>query len=151
ETEKTHYLVMEYADNGTLREYLQNNKLEWPEKIRMSYLHEIGICIGVTAFIDPRKFEDANYRFDKSDVYSIGTVMWVISSDGCPPFSQRYDYCPLLSIQGLPIIGTPTQYINLYSKCWDGEPNNRPLIMQVVQQLNSLELDPKYDGTNLKS
>lgn len=30
--EKAHYLVMEYANNGTLRKYLQNNKLEWPKK-----------------------------------------------------------------------------------------------------------------------
>ncbi|RIB03427.1 kinase-like domain-containing protein [Gigaspora rosea] len=45
------YLVMEFANNGTLREYLQKNKLEWPEKIQlasqiaegMSYLHSIEI------------------------------------------------------------------------------------------------------------
>ncbi|KAF0501371.1 kinase-like protein [Gigaspora margarita] len=50
-TEKTNYLVMEYANNGNLREYLRKNELEWPEKIRLtrqiaegiSYLHEIDI------------------------------------------------------------------------------------------------------------
>ncbi|CAG8836902.1 43708_t:CDS:2, partial [Gigaspora margarita] len=45
------YLVMEFANNGTLREYLQKNKLEWPYKIQlasqitegMSYLHSVEI------------------------------------------------------------------------------------------------------------
>ncbi|CAG8747865.1 30975_t:CDS:2, partial [Racocetra persica] len=48
---ETYYLVMEYANNGNLREYLRNNKLEWPEKIPLTsqiaegmfYLHKIDI------------------------------------------------------------------------------------------------------------
>ncbi|CAG8483331.1 5756_t:CDS:2 [Cetraspora pellucida] len=117
EKEKIPYLVMEYANNRTLREYLRNNKLEWLEKIQlarqiaegMSYLHDI----------------DITHRYDAS--------------------------LPLKIIQGLrekPILGTPVQYIDLYSKCWYHEPNKRPSMLEIFQQLNFLELDLKYEGTN---
>ncbi|CAG8615377.1 807_t:CDS:2, partial [Cetraspora pellucida] len=196
---KIPYLVMEYADNGTLREYLRKNKLEWPEKIQlarqiaegMSYLHDIDIThrdlhtanilihkkeikisdfgfsknlntatvtnsklCGIFPFIDPCKLNDLKYRYDKkSDVYSIGVLMWEISSNGTVPFdNQGYDpSLPLKIIQGSrekPILGTPIQYIDLYSKCWDHEPNKRPSMSEIFQQLNFLKLDPKYDGTN---
>ncbi|CAG8743533.1 19042_t:CDS:2, partial [Gigaspora margarita] len=56
---------MEYAENGTLREYLRNN-LEWPEKIRlakqiaegMSYLHDIDIL----HFIEGHKIQEIPYN-----------------------------------------------------------------------------------------
>ncbi|RIB25449.1 kinase-like domain-containing protein [Gigaspora rosea] len=145
--EKTHYLVMEFANNGTLRKYLQNNKLEWPKKIQlacqiaegMTYLHSIDIThrdlvdsnerkgfFGVIPFIDPQKLGNPEYSYDKkSDVYIIGVLMWEISSNGQDPFKQSHNYDPLLAlriIQGSrekPISGTTKQYIDLYSKCWD--------------------------------
>ncbi|CAG8625435.1 17878_t:CDS:2, partial [Racocetra fulgida] len=111
------------------------------------------IC-GVIPFIDPRKLNDPKYPYDKkSDVYSMGVLLWEISSNGSVPFSsQGYDAClPFRIIRGSReerIIGTPVQYISLYSKCWDYEPNKRPSMPDILRQLNSLELDPKYDGTN---
>ncbi|KAF0558602.1 kinase-like protein [Gigaspora margarita] len=189
---KSCYLISEFANNGTLREYLQKNKVEWPEKIQLAsqiskgmyYLHRIGIIhrnlhtsnilihnrnvkisdfgisknldsiaatsskkpYGVIPFIDPCKLEDPGYPYDKrSDVYSIGVLLWEISSNGQPPFDQNYVYdLPLRIIQGLrenPIEGTPERYINLYSNCWDYEPDKRPLTIQILQQLNYL--DPK--------
>ncbi|KAF0478668.1 kinase-like protein [Gigaspora margarita] len=196
--EKTCYLVMEFANNETLREYLQKNKLEWPEKIHlasqisegMSYLHSIEIIhcdlhtsnilihdgnakisdfgtsknldsiavtsskefCGVIPFVDPRIFEDSEYQYDKkSDVYSIGVLLWEISSNGQPPFSRGNDNdrigIALKIVKGLrerPIAGTPKQYIDLYENCWEYEPNERPPMIQIFQQLNSLELDPKF-------
>ncbi|CAG8759246.1 12433_t:CDS:1, partial [Ambispora leptoticha] len=51
---------------------------------------------GVIPFIDPRKLENPQYPYDKkSDVYSIGVVMWEISSNGQPPFSQSSCNNPL--------------------------------------------------------
>ncbi|CAB5381434.1 unnamed protein product [Rhizophagus irregularis] len=31
--------------------------------------------------------------------------------------------------------GTPENYVNLYTECWDGEPINRPTIYQVIERL----------------
>ncbi|KAF0445712.1 kinase-like protein [Gigaspora margarita] len=189
---KTHYIVMEYANNGTLRDYLRSYELKWPEKILLASqiaegmtdlhsidiiprdLHTLNILIhdksvkisdfglsknlnssattsskgfyGVMPFIDPRKL----------DVYSIGVLMWEISSNGQPPFGQSNDPYGLLIklITGSreePIAGTPNQYIDLYSECWDYEPNNRPSMEEIFRRLNSLILDSKYDETNLIS
>ncbi|CAB4438108.1 unnamed protein product [Rhizophagus irregularis] len=33
---------------------------------------------------------------------------------------------------------TPDEYVIIYTKCWDGEPDNRPTIYQVVEWLNAI-------------
>ncbi|CAB5363636.1 unnamed protein product [Rhizophagus irregularis] len=33
--------------------------------------------------------------------------------------------------------GTPEEYVKIYTKCWDREPDNRPTIYQVVECLNA--------------
>ncbi|CAB4488375.1 unnamed protein product [Rhizophagus irregularis] len=73
-------LVMEYADSGSLRNYLKNN------------------------------------------------------------FDNQYDVNLTLEIaQGLReevAFDTPEDYIKIYTKCWDGEPDNRPTIYQQIKELN---------------
>ncbi|KAF0414656.1 serine/threonine protein kinase [Gigaspora margarita] len=196
--EEIQYLVMEYANNGDLRLYLQKSKTEWAEKIRltiqiaegMSYLHSKNIIhcdlhtgnilvhnrdikisdfglskklesminsqklYGVVSFVDPKKLESIKYVLNKkSDVYSIGVIMWEISNDGCRPFAQEENYIILSKsiIDGLrekPISGTPMHYYNLYYKCWKKEPDERPSMEEVFQQLESKssELSPEYDA-----
>jgi serine/threonine protein kinase len=75
---------------------------------------------GVIPFIDPKKLNDQGYKLnEKSDVYSIGVLMWQISS-GTQPFSDfNYDAGLILSIVNGKreeiIDGTPTNYSNLYT------------------------------------
>ncbi|CAG8552462.1 7379_t:CDS:2 [Dentiscutata heterogama] len=166
-----HCLVMEYADNETLRKYLQQNKLEWPEKIRlasqiaegMSYLHSIDIT--------HRNLHTANILIHKNDIkisdfgFSKTLNSIAIRSNkvcGAIPFIDphilkiKIIHCSdddLLQriIYGLreePITGIPARYIILYSRCWDYEQNKRPSMFQIFQQLNSLELSPKYEESN---
>ncbi|RGB36751.1 hypothetical protein C1646_757726, partial [Rhizophagus diaphanus] len=76
------------------------------------------------------------------DVYSVGVLLWEISS-GQPPFSnEEYDLDLAIEIKdGLredPVPDTPETYINLYTDCWDGEPDNRPTIDQVVDRLKAM-------------
>ncbi|PKY23168.1 kinase-like protein, partial [Rhizophagus irregularis] len=126
-------LIMEYADGGDLRKYLECNftKLTWDDKFRLAYqiaegikylhgenifhrdLHsknivmhkgeakiiDLGIAksaetetnihsgvFGMIAYIDPKVLENCSYKYDeKSDIYSLGVLMWELSS-GCPPF-----------------------------------------------------------------
>ena len=73
---------------------------------------------GVIPYVDPKSFN--NYRLNKkSDVYSVGVIMWQISS-GYEPFKDKnYDIGLILSIHnGLReeiIDGTPVEYSNLYT------------------------------------
>ncbi|CAG8761859.1 11278_t:CDS:1, partial [Dentiscutata heterogama] len=61
-----------------------------------------------------------------------------------PPFNRpRYDLDFIISGScEKPIVGTPKQYIDLYSKCWNYDPNERPSMIQIFQQLNMMT--PNY-------
>ena len=74
--------------------------------------------LGVLPYVDPKKFCDKNYKINKkSDVYSIGIIMWQISS-GRKPFENEEAYDLILSIRGGKreeiIDGTPIEYSDLY-------------------------------------
>ena len=76
---------------------------------------------GIKPYVDPKCFSDQckNYKLNvKSDVYSIGVLMWQISS-GCIPFREVNDdqMLSLAIFNGKreeTVIGTPIEYSNLY-------------------------------------
>ncbi|POG83047.1 hypothetical protein GLOIN_2v382909 [Rhizophagus irregularis DAOM 181602=DAOM 197198] len=104
---------------------------------------------GMVTYVDPQTFNrkrDSNNKVQiyslnkKSDVYSIGVLLWEISS-GRPPFcNEPYDVGLAMEIlHGLrekPIPNTPDDYTKLYTDCWNNEPDNRPTINQVVAKLH---------------
>jgi len=77
---------------------------------------------GVVPYIDPEIFEVDKKKYkltEKSDVYSIGVLLWVISS-GQHPFHNKYhDFNLVLEIsKGLretPISHTPKDYVEVYT------------------------------------
>ncbi|RIB02809.1 hypothetical protein C2G38_2226821 [Gigaspora rosea] len=80
-------------------------------------------------YINPKCFEDEKYKHSKkSDIYNFGVILWKISS-GRPlfdKFSKRNEVLAIHILQGKrekPVEGTPNQYIQLYERCWDHNPN----------------------------
>ncbi|RGB42636.1 kinase-like domain-containing protein, partial [Rhizophagus diaphanus] len=75
---------------------------------------------GVVPYIDPKKFSNRSYSLNKkSDVYSVGVLLWEISS-GKPPFyieGESYDGSLAIQIiQGLretAVPDTPIEYVKL--------------------------------------
>ncbi|POG69818.1 kinase-like domain-containing protein, partial [Rhizophagus irregularis DAOM 181602=DAOM 197198] len=190
---KEYSLVLEYAENGTLRKYLKENfkNLTWNDKFNFAFqlvyavscLHGEGIMhrdlhsnnvlvhqntvkladfglskrieetsgsqsktFGLIPYTDPKSFNRNTttlYLLNrKSDVYSIGVLLWEISS-GKPPFHGiPYDVGLAISIlQGFrekPIPDTSEDYIKIYTDCWNLEPDNRPTINQVVDKLRTI-------------
>ncbi|UZO08179.1 uncharacterized protein OCT59_028441 [Rhizophagus irregularis] len=101
--------------------------------------------LGVIPYVDPKSFNNDNYLLSKkSDVYSVGVLLWQISS-GREPFKDKgfdYDLRLVMSINdGLRekiIEGTPVEYSKLYTECWKNEPDERPDMQQVVSILKTM-------------
>ncbi|PKY58823.1 HCP-like protein [Rhizophagus irregularis] len=140
--------VMEYADSGTLRDYLKNNfhGLTWNNKYNLAYRIDEASksqskLFGMVPYIDPKVFILNGKKLDeKSDVYSIGVLLWEISSGKPPFYEEKYDFSLMYKIsQGrreITVPNTPNDYSNLYTECWNNEPSKRPTIHEAVNKLS---------------
>ncbi|POG67609.1 kinase-like domain-containing protein [Rhizophagus irregularis DAOM 181602=DAOM 197198] len=95
---------------------------------------------GVIPYIAPEIFQ--GFAFSKeSDVYSMGMIMWELTT-GCKPFANiGHDHALIYQIiDGIrPAIteDTPECYANLMKRCWDADPKKRPSIKEVREILGS--------------
>ncbi|CAG8521972.1 22166_t:CDS:2, partial [Racocetra persica] len=116
--------------------------------------------LGLIAYVDPQSFkgskkrkrnenEPFSFSFDKrSDIYSVGVLIWEISS-GYPPFNndiqQNYIGAVIVNIMNdireEVIEGTPPEYEKIYTDCWQGNPSMRPTIEEVFSELNDLKIN----------
>ena len=100
---------------------------------------------GVIPYVDPKSFNNQNnstqiYSLNgKSDVYSVGVLLWELSS-GRPPFIDNKSYDDNLAaeiLQGLRetvISNTPDDYVKLYTGKYSISDN----INQTVHRLINL-------------
>ncbi|CAB5388433.1 uncharacterized protein OCT59_029242 [Rhizophagus irregularis] len=198
-------LVLEYADGGTLRNYLRNNTItfEWKNQLRFAKeiasailwlhdntkvihgdLHPNNILIhkdtikladfgrscqkgsanhtkacGVIPYMDPKFFEE-NHSYgltEKSDMYSLGILFWELTSRLSPFDFENKNHLEIIRIKQdilnnklreTPIPGTNDKFVSLYKKCWQHEPDERPYIDQVIQELDSFNPIDPIDSEN---
>ncbi|RGB23028.1 hypothetical protein C1646_677412 [Rhizophagus diaphanus] len=103
----------------------------------------MGNRIGMIEYIEPQCLKNIEYKKDKkSDIYSLGVLLWEISS-GRPSFPNYYPRETLAfhisynNLREIPIEGTPLEYQQLYQECWDCEPESRPDIEEVYEILET--------------
>src|SRR5437763_1158575 len=99
--------------------------------------------MGMHGYIEPQCFKNPRYKRDKtSDIYSLGVLLWEISS-GRPPFYDIESFLIALQIRDgkreTPVENTPLEYQLLYQKCWDELPASRPDIDKVHETLTKLK------------
>ena len=94
--------------------------------------------VGVLPYIAPEVLNRKPYT-QKSDIYSFGILMSVIST-GQQPFNDKaHDHGLMLKIcEGLrPAFSnnTPKIYIELAYKCMDADPDNRPTTEEILKTI----------------
>ncbi|CAG8697287.1 4084_t:CDS:2 [Cetraspora pellucida] len=109
---------------------------------------------GMVPFIDPHILCNATTMFDhKSDIYSLGVVLWEITSKGQRPFNtdiRAFSNVLLANdiVHGKrenPIPGSNAFYVELYTACWNGNPELRPeikKIFELIHQDNMISDEP---------
>ena len=74
---------------------------------------------GLLPYVDPKSFRSEHRLDKKSDVYSVGVIMWQISSGRQPFENLKYDINLTIAINDGKreniIDGTPIEYSNLYA------------------------------------
>ncbi|RIB12429.1 kinase-like domain-containing protein [Gigaspora rosea] len=185
-------LVLQWADGGTLRSYLEKNflNMNWNKKLQfaiqivsaVNYLHSRDIIhrdihprnilihkenvkladfglsrritvnsrcnFGALRYIDPQVFIRSNQNYElnkKSDVYSVGMIMWEVSSGKIPfcsidDLDVQRELC-FNNIREKIVEGTPISYLNIYQQCWQNDPDLRPTMDQVYDNLKKVSLN----------
>ncbi|CAG8555640.1 24187_t:CDS:1, partial [Dentiscutata erythropus] len=104
--------------------------------------HRNGV-MGAVAYLDPKRLEKDSYKFQKSsDIYSLGVIFWQISH-GKKPFKDEYDKKLLGQLRDKILKGCreitteniPVKYVKLYEACWQFNPQLRPSIAEVLDEL----------------
>ncbi|KAF0428767.1 kinase-like protein [Gigaspora margarita] len=151
ETNEKYYMVLQFANNGDLRSYLQNHfsELDWPTKIKMAKDISQGVKCLHDADIVHRNLHDRNVLVNNG---SLGVLFWELSS-GVPPFKNISNEMKIAvkAIRGDredPINGTPINFMNLYCDAWNSDPNSRPNIVEICNKLNAIQLLPVYNNYN---
>ena len=91
------------------------------------------------SYIIPEIFK--GFAFSKeSDVYSMGMIMWELTT-GCKPFADvEHDYHLVYRILNgeRPEIteDTPECYANLMKSCWDSDPKKRPSVTEIRKSVS---------------
>jgi len=132
-------------DSGLVHRDFHSGNILRHEKL--VYVTDLGMCrpvnesedakrvYGVVPYVAPEVLRGDSYT-QKADIYSLGMIMWEMSSNE-PPFADRaHDYSLARDIcNGLrpPIIsGTPKGYVAAMLRCWDADPSKRPTVADLI-------------------
>ncbi|RHZ48445.1 hypothetical protein Glove_551g47 [Diversispora epigaea] len=101
--------------------------------------------LGPIQYIDPQYLEIFNAigKNKSSDIFSLGIILWEISSGNSPFEMEPSSNIDLLNniVKGkreMIILGTPPKYKEIYIGCWKHNGNSRPNISQVVKDLSEI-------------
>ncbi|CAI2167671.1 6790_t:CDS:1 [Funneliformis geosporum] len=102
---------------------------------------------GVIPYIAPEVLNGAKFS-KESDIYSLGMVMWELTS-GRKPFDYvEHDHNLIYQIIDgkRPDItqDTPDFYSNLMKRCWHPDPSKRPLIAEIKDKFDKFDYYYKF-------
>ncbi|UZO08420.1 uncharacterized protein OCT59_028675 [Rhizophagus irregularis] len=153
---------MEYANNGSLRSYLEKNfgKITWDDKYIMAYQLACAVSCLYNEGIVHRDLHSDNILVHQNMIKlaDFGLSKRIGASSNTTSFyveGEEYDVGLALEIlQGLGetvVPDTPENFVTIYIKCWDGEPDNCPNIYQVDAIAKNLQLSGKQEVNDASS
>ncbi|CAG8483572.1 3155_t:CDS:2, partial [Funneliformis caledonium] len=147
--------VLEYANEGNLREYLKKQfvTLNWSKRIEMAlditqglkYLHSENIIHrnlhAINILINDGKLKIANtHLFDVSEP-KVGYTDPKYLFDPLQLSDDQLRYEILNGLREDSVENTPIKYQRLYRNCWVEDPDQRPIVENVLKTLDQLKLD----------
>jgi serine/threonine protein kinase len=148
---------------NTIHRDLHSGNILFSQFIQVFRISDFGFCgpadkplnsiYGNLPYIAPEVIAKMEYSF-ASDVYSIGMLMWEISS-GQPPFINFENdyYLAMNIINGMRpkiVPGTPLEYKELMKQCWDADPEKRPDIVTLHSKITEMNrLNHQNEQTEL--
>ncbi|KAG0023441.1 hypothetical protein BGZ82_010745 [Podila clonocystis] len=107
---------------------------------------------GVVPYVAPERMQNPTITYSaKCDIYSLGVILWELSSCAIPFESQLQDVMLAVNIiagvREKTVPGTAVEYEMLYRRCWDGLPQNRPqmdiVLSELVELLAAEQISPR--------
>ncbi|RHZ61731.1 hypothetical protein Glove_346g30 [Diversispora epigaea] len=145
---KNYAFILEYARGGDLHHFLYKNFENFTWNNKTSYLKNI--VKGIKEIHEKKII----HRDLHSDIYSLGMIMWQLTS-GHRPFHDK-EHGPKLILDILdgkrPEIteDTPELWANLMKRCWHPNPSQRPTIQEIYERsLEIREIHPYLESKNL--
>ncbi|KAF9152453.1 hypothetical protein BG015_005249 [Linnemannia schmuckeri] len=95
--------------------------------------------IGVMAYIAPERFRNPSYFDAKCDIYSLGVLLWELTTGHSAFAKVPQDVNLAVAIMNgkreLSVDGTPVEYKALYERCWHSDPEKRPSMDEILSTL----------------
>ncbi|GES90324.1 kinase-like domain-containing protein [Rhizophagus clarus] len=147
-------LILQYAEDRTLKDYLRNDTITFEWKNQLKFAKEIASAI--LWLHDDKRIVHGDLHHDNILVHQIGrfwplaVLFWELTSRSSP-FNYENKDCISLMFSILngsrenPVPNTNVKFIELYRKCWEHEPDKRPDIRRVNLELSDI------DSENIKT
>lgn len=98
--------------------------------------------IGVMAYIAPERFRNPRYFDARCDIYSLGVLLWELTSGHSAFAKVPQDVQLAVAILNGKredcIEGTPETYHALYERCWESDPERRPSLDEILSTLTEV-------------
>ncbi|CAB4383302.1 unnamed protein product [Rhizophagus irregularis] len=140
EGETNYSLILEYADSGTLGEYLRENAATFRWEDQLKFANDIAsavLCLHRHQIIHG-DLHPGNVLIHQHSIKIADFGRSRLQGSVINKKEKAHGSNILEGMREKPSPSTNHKFIALYEKCWQHEPNTRPKIRQVISELEEL-------------